>query len=384
MLNQLFNWRTTLAIIAIAIVTGTVFYSNYLSKKIAADEREKVAVWVQSLKTRAAVTDQASLDLTNAITSHNTTIPIIETDEQDNPSGQVLNVDTALLKIDSNFLRKKVQEFKGQNDAIVVEVNKDPLIINKYYFGDSKLLREVKYYPIIQLLIVALFIIITLITITTRHKSTQNQVWAGMAKETAHQLGTPLSSLQGWVELLKEMPGSEKLAKEMIKDVDRLKLVSDRFSKIGSIPQLESINLIEQIENMVAYIKRRAPEQISFSVDSHGLEKINVMANGPLFDWVIENLLKNALDATSGIGNIQIKIKEETNSVIIEVADSGKGISKQNLRNIFKPGFTTKKRGWGLGLSLSKRIIEQYHQGQLYVKNSDLGKGTTFKIVLKK
>ncbi len=384
MLNQLFNWRTTLAIIAIAIVTGTVFYSNYLSKKIAADEREKVAVWVQSLKTRAAVTDQASLDLTNAITSHNTTIPIIETDEQDNPSGQVLNVDTALLKIDSNFLRKKVQEFKGQNDAIVVEVNKDPLIINKYYFGDSKLLREVKYYPIIQLLIVALFIIITLITITTRHKSTQNQVWAGMAKETAHQLGTPLSSLQGWVELLKEMPGSEKLAKEMIKDVDRLKLVSDRFSKIGSIPQLESINLIEQIENMVAYIKRRAPEQISFSVDSHGLEKINVMANGPLFDWVIENLLKNALDATAGIGNIQIKIKEETNSVIIEVADSGKGISKQNLRNIFKPGFTTKKRGWGLGLSLSKRIIEQYHQGQLYVKNSDLGKGTTFKIVLKK
>lgn len=384
MLNQLFNWRTTLAIIAIAIVTGTVFYSNYLSKKIAADEREKVAVWVQSLKTRAAVTDQASLDLTNAITSHNTTIPIIETDEQDNPSGQVLNVDTALLKIDSNFLRKKVQEFKGQNDAIVVEVNKDPLIINKYYFGDSKLLREVKYYPIIQLLIVALFIIITLITITTRHKSTQNQVWAGMAKETAHQLGTPLSSLQGWVELLKEMPGSEKLAKEMIKDVDRLKLVSDRFSKIGSIPQLESINLIEQIENMVAYIKRRAPEQISFSVDSHGLEKINVMANGPLFDWVIENLLKNALDATAGIGNIQIKIKEETNSVIIEVADSGKGISKQNLRNIFKPGFTTKKRGWGLGLSLSKRIIEQYHQGQLFVKNSELGKGTTFKIVLKK
>jgi len=384
MLNQLFNWRTTLAIIAIAIVTGTVFYSNYLSKKIAADEREKVAVWVQSLKTRAAVNDQASLDLTNAITSHNTTIPIIETDEQDNPSGQVLNIDTALLKIDSNFLRKKVQEFKGQNDAIVVEVNKDPLIINKYYFGDSKLLKEVKYYPIIQLLIVALFIIITLITITTRNKSTQNQVWAGMAKETAHQLGTPLSSLQGWVELLKEMPGNEKLAKEMIKDVDRLKLVSDRFGKIGSIPQLETINLVEQIENMVAYIKRRAPEQISFSVDSAGLEKMNVMANGPLFDWVIENLLKNALDATAGIGIIQIKIKEEPNPVIIEVADSGKGISKQNLRNIFKPGFTTKKRGWGLGLSLSKRIIEQYHQGQLFVKNSDLGKGTTFKIVLKK
>ena len=358
MLNQFFNWRTSLAIIAIAIVTGTVFYSNYLSEKLAADEREKVAVWVQSLKTRAAVTDQAALDLTNAITSHNSTIPIIETDEHDNPSGQLLNIDTALLKIDSNFLRKKVQEFKSQNDAIIVEVNKDPLIINKYYFGDSKLLREVKYYPIVQLLIVALFILITLITITTRHKSTQNQVWAGMAKETAHQLGTPLSSLQGWVELLKEMPGSEKVAKEMIKDVDRLKLVSDRFSKIGSHPQLESVNLIEQIDNMIAYIKRRAPEKISFSVDNAGFEKLNVMANGPLFDWVIENLLKNALDATEASGNILIKIKEESNSVIIEVTDSGKGISKQNLGNIFKPGFTTKKRGWGLGLSLSKRIIE--------------------------
>ena len=384
MLTPLFNWRTALAMIAIAIVTGTVFYSNYLSKKIAADEREKVAVWVQSLKTRAAVNDQAALDLTNAITSHNTTIPIIETDEQDNPSGQLLNIDTAALKKDSNFLRKKVREFKSQNDAIIVEVNKDPLIINKYYFGDSKLLREVKYYPLIQLLIVALFILITLITITTRHKSTQNQVWAGMAKETAHQLGTPLSSLQGWVELLKEMPGSEKIAAEMIKDVDRLKLVSDRFSKIGSIPQLESINIIEQIENMVAYIKRRAPEQISFNINSAGLKKMDVMANGPLFDWVIENLLKNALDAMEGKGSIQIKIKEETAAIIIEVADSGKGISKQNLRNIFKPGFTTKKRGWGLGLSLSKRIIAQYHKGQLFVKNSELGKGTTFRIVLKK
>ena len=384
MLTPLFNWRTALAMIAIAIVTGTVFYSNYLSKKIAANEREKVAVWVQSLKTRAAVNDQAALDLTNAITSHNTTIPIIETDEQDNPSGQLLNIDTAALKKDSNFLRKKVKEFKTQNDAIIVEINKDPLIINKYYFGDSKLLREVKYYPLIQLFIVALFILITLITITSRNKSTQNQVWAGMAKETAHQLGTPLSSLQGWVELLKEMPGSEKIAAEMIKDVDRLKLVSDRFSKIGSIPQLENINIIEQIENMVAYIKRRAPEQISFSINSFGLKKMYVMANGPLFDWVIENLLKNALDAMEGKGRIQIQIKAEASAVIIEVADSGKGISKQHLRNIFKPGFTTKKRGWGLGLSLSQRIIAQYHKGQLFVKNSELGKGTTFRIVLKK
>ncbi|MBC7890461.1 MAG: HAMP domain-containing histidine kinase [Ferruginibacter sp.] len=384
MITQLFNWRTALAMIAIAIVSGTVFYSNYLSKKIATDEREKVDVWVQSLKTRAKTNEQVTLDLTNAITSRNTTIPIIETDEHDNPSGQGLNLDTAELKRDTNYLRRKVKEFKSQNDAIIVEVNKDPLIINKYYFGDSKLLVEVRYYPIIQLLIVALFIIITLIAITTRNKSTQNQVWAGMAKETAHQLGTPLSSLQGWVELLKEKPGNEKIASEMTKDVDRLKLVSDRFGKIGSTPQLEEINIVTQIENMVAYIKRRASENVIFSIYTYDEKEITAMISSPLFDWVIENLLKNALDAMEGKGSIQIKIKNETAAVIIDVTDSGKGISKQHIANIFKPGFTTKKRGWGLGLSLSKRIIEQYHKGELFVKYSEPGKGTRFRIVLKR
>ena len=382
MITQLFNWRTTLAIVAIAIVTGTVFYSTYLSRKIAADEREKVDVWVQSLKTRAQATEQVALDLTNAITSRNTTIPIIETDEHDNPSGQVLNLDTLEMKRDTGYLGKKLNEFRSQNDAILVEVNKDPLIINKYYFGDSKLLKEVRYYPLIQLLIVALFIVSTLIAITLRNKATQNQVWAGMAKETAHQLGTPLSSMQGWVELLKETPGSEKIAAEMIKDVDRLKLVSDRFGKIGSTPQLELFNIVEQIENMTAYIKRRASQHVSFNV-SYEEKEIFGMISGPLFDWVIENLLKNALDAMEGKGSIQIKIKNEGSEIIIDVTDTGKGISKQNLANIFKPGFTTKKRGWGLGLSLSKRIIKQYHKGELFVKNSDLGKGTTFRILLK-
>lgn len=382
MITKLFNWRTALALVAIAIVTGTIFYSNYLSKKIAEDEREKVDVWVQSLKTRAEATEQVALDLTNAITSRNTTIPIIETDEYDNPSGEGLNLDTVALKTDTGYLRRKVREFKRQNDAIIVEVNKDPLIINKYYFGDSKLLKEVRYYPLIQLLIVALFIIVTLIAITLNNKATQNQVWAGMAKETAHQLGTPLSFLQGWIELLKERPGSEKIVLEMTKDLDRLKLVSDRFGKIGSIPQLERIDIVGQIGNMVAYIKRRASENVSFSISCDEKEHY-VMINAPLFDWVIENLLKNALDAVEGRGHIQVKIKEESSGVQIDISDSGKGISKQHLARIFKPGFTTKKRGWGLGLSLSKRIVEQYHKGELFVKNSELGKGTTFRIFLK-
>jgi signal transduction histidine kinase len=384
MFTLLFNWRSVLALVAIAIVTGTIFYSNYLAKKIAFQEREKVAVWVQSLKTRAEATEQVALDLTNAITSRNTDIPIIETDEYDNPSGQGLNLDTVAMKNDTGYLRKKVKEFKDQNEAITVEVNKDPLIINKYYFGDSKLLKEVQYYPLVQLLIVALFIIITLVAISTRNKSTQNQVWAGMAKETAHQLGTPLSSLQGWVELLKESPGNERIAAEMSKDVDRLKLVSERFGKIGSTPQLEEFNIVEQIENMVAYIRRRASEHVSFSIHSNNETDIPAMINGPLFDWVIENLLKNALDSMEGSGSIQVRIKNEAAQILIDITDTGKGISKQNIPRVFKPGFTTKKRGWGLGLSLSKRIIEQYHRGELFVKHSEPGKGTTFRIILKK
>ena len=385
MLSQYINWRTLLAIIAIAIVSGTVFYSNYLSKKIAADERKKVNVWVQALKTRGNTSETSAIELTNIIANENTAIPIIATDEKDVPLGpnDVANLDTNKLKSDPNYLKNKVAEFKNQHEPITVEISKDPLFINKYYYGNSALLQEVRYYPIIQLIIVALFIIITLITISTRNKSTQNQVWAGMAKETAHQLGTPISSLQGWVELLKDNPQSEKIGNEMAKDVDRLKLVSDRFGKIGSIPQLEEKNVVLQIEDMVAYIRRRATDKVNFTISGNNNEII-AKINAPLFDWVIENLLKNALDAMEGKGSISITIKNEATNIIIDVTDSGKGISKQNIANVFKPGFTTKKRGWGLGLSLSKRIIEQYHKGELFVKNSEPGKGTTFRIVLKK
>ncbi|MGG9963431.1 sensor histidine kinase [Ferruginibacter sp. SUN106] len=386
MVRQFLNWRTALAFVAIAIVTGTVFYSNYLAKKIAADERKKVNVWVQSLKTRSSTTEPSAIELTNIITSENKEIPIIATDENDKVLGpnDYSNLDSNKVKADSNYLKNKIAEFKNQHEPIMVEISKDPLYYNKYYYGDSELLQQVRYYPIIQLIIVALFIIITLITVSTRNKSTQNQVWAGMAKETAHQLGTPLSSLQGWVEMLKDDPHNEKIAVEMAKDVDRLKLVSDRFGKIGSTPQLEEKNIIELVENMVAYIKRRAPEKVNFTINSFNETEITGMVNAPLFDWVIENLLKNALDAMEGKGSISVTIKNEVANIIIDVSDSGKGISKQNIANVFKPGFTTKKRGWGLGLSLSKRIIEQYHKGELFVKHSEPGKGTTFRIVLKK
>lgn len=384
MFSNFFNWRSALALIAIAIVTGTIFYSNYLAKKIAADERKKVSVWAESLKTRASTLDESALSLTTKIANENKDIPIIETDEKDNPSGATLNLDTNRIKKESNYLQIKLAEFKKENPAIEVEISKDPLFVNKYYYGDSDLLKEVRYYPIIQLIIVALFVIIALVTVSVRNKSTQNQVWAGMAKETAHQLGTPISSLQGWVEMLKDNPVNEKIGVEIEKDVNRLKLVSDRFGKIGSIPQLEERNIVQQVESMVDYIKRRSTDKVSFSINSQNDYDISAMINAPLFDWVIENLLKNALDAMDGKGSIVVDIKNEITQTIIEVTDSGKGILKSNVNKVFKPGFTTKKRGWGLGLSLSKRIIEHYHKGELFVKNSEVGKGTTFRIILKK
>jgi len=384
MFSNFFNWRSALALIAIAIVTGTIFYSNYLAKKIAADERKKVSVWAESLKTRASTLDESALSLTTKIANENKDIPIIETDEKDNPSGATLNLDTNRIKKESNYLQIKLAEFKKENPAIEVEISKDPLFVNKYYYGDSDLLKEVRYYPIIQLIIVALFVIIALVTVSVRNKSTQNQVWAGMAKETAHQLGTPISSLQGWVEMLKDNPVNEKIGVEIEKDVDRLKLVSDRFGKIGSIPQLEEKNIVQQVESMVDYIKRRSTDKVSFSINSQNDYDISAMINAPLFDWVIENLLKNALDAMDGKGSIVVDIKNEITQTVIEVTDSGKGILKSNINKVFKPGFTTKKRGWGLGLSLSKRIIEHYHKGELFVKNSEVGKGTTFRIILKK
>lgn len=342
MIEQIFNWRTGLALVAVAIITGTIFYSNFLANKIALEERKKINVWVQSLKTRATTSEPSALDLTNIITSENTDIPVIETDENDNPSGFALNVDTFLVKSDSTYLRRKVAQFKKEHVPIAVEINRDPFLYNKYYYGNSVLLKQVSYYPLVQLLIVALFIFITLFAVTSRNKSTQNQVWAGMAKETAHQLGTPISSLQGWVEMLKQDESNNLIAGEMEKDIDRLKLISDRFGKIGSAPKLSEKNIVSQIENMVTYIKRRSTEKVTFQLNTSGKAPVIAKISGPLFDWVIENLLKNALDATEGVGTINIKIKDESAQVTIDISDTGKGISTKNLSKVFKPGFTTK------------------------------------------
>jgi signal transduction histidine kinase len=384
MIQPLFNWRTGVSIIAIAIVSGTIIYSQLLAKKIAAEERQKVELWVEAGKLLFNDTTGVSDRLVGAIIAGNNSIPIIETDENGKVM-QFVNLDSAKVMQDSNYVERQLKQFKSRNETPITWIDPgDSTRINYYYYGHTSLLTQVQYYPLVQLLIVALFIIITITALTTSFRSAQNQVWAGMAKETAHQLGTPLSSMQGWVEMLKETPGSEKIATEMSKDVDRLKLVSDRFGKIGSSPQLEQHDVVAQVESMIEYIRKRAAGKVQLALKAGEKQPLLVPISPPLFDWVIENLLKNALDAMDGKGNITVSITDGGKQVHIDVADTGKGISRQNIAKIFKPGFTTKKRGWGLGLSLSKRIIDQYHKGQLFVKQSEPGKGTTFRIVLNK
>jgi len=385
MISQWLNGKTLLFIIAAAIVTGTIFYSSYLAKKIAKDEKKKVEILVEAQRTILNTSDEVSLNLAARISSENKEIPIIETNENDsiNP-GNCVNLDSVKIKTDPNYLYEKLKEFKSQHDPIVLQLSEKPYTANKYYYGESTLQQEVRYYPIVQLIIVSLFLIVTIIAQRTSYISTQNQLWAGMAKETAHQLGTPVSSLKGWVEVLKEMPDTEKLSTEIEKDVNRLELITDRFGKIGSHPHLEEKNLVEQVSNMIDYIKRRASGKVNIILNTEEENFIPAMISPPLFDWVIENLLKNALDAIEGRGSVEVNIKDTTTQVLIDVKDSGKGIQKNNIAKVFDPGFTTKKRGWGLGLTLSKRIIDQYHKGAIFVKQSEQGKGTTFRIELNK
>lgn len=382
MFRQILTWRTLLAVTAILIVSGTIWYSSYLAQKIENEERQKVEAWIEASK---SLLNPSNTDviLPFKIIQNNDDIPIIETNEQDSITG-FANLDSGKIRANPNFLKTALRKFKSENKPIVYSDPGDSARANRYYYGHSQLLREVRYYPLVQLFIVGLFILITLLLLRSSYQSTQNGVWAGMAKETAHQLGTPVSSLEGWVELLKDNKENKALVLELEKDVNRLRLVSDRFGKIGSTPKLEDLNIVAQINSMVEYVRKRASGKVSIMVDTHGQTEIRVPLSGPLFDWVIENLLKNALDAIEGKGSIDIDIADNVNSVTIDVTDTGKGISRQHIGSVFKPGFTTKKRGWGLGLSLSKRIVEQYHKGTISVRWSEIGRGTTFRIVLKK
>ncbi|QJB33236.1 HAMP domain-containing histidine kinase [Chitinophaga oryzae] len=380
MFRQYIGWKFVLASIAVLIIVTTIWFVSNLTRKIQDEERKKVATWVEANRELLKSGPDANLNLAVEIVTTNTTIPLILTDKQ----GRILdsrNLDSVRIAQNPGYLQEQLQAFKKQHPPFAVEAGHQQY--NYVYYGDSLILRQIRYYPYIQLGVVTLFIALVLFALSSTNRATQNQVWVGLAKETAHQLGTPLSSMEAWLEILRENEANTMMVTELAKDVDRLKLITDRFSKIGSVPKLEERDVLEQIENMTAYIRKRAPQKVRFSVHSDEKE-LPVMISPPLFDWVVENLLKNALDAMEGSGRIDINIDNHPTFVTIDISDSGKGIPKMHFEKVFKPGFSTKKRGWGLGLSLAKRIIEEYHKGRLFVKSSEINKGTTFRILLRK
>ncbi len=383
MISSWINWRTLMVIIAVLIVSGTIVYSQYLAGKIATEERKNVAAWVEAQRTILFSSDTVSINLASKIITENDQIPIIETNENDQITGNYLNLDPHEAKTDTQYLPNKLKQFKSFNPTPIISIlSEKPYAANKYYYGESKLLKETKLYPMIQLIVVALFIMVAIALQQINYKSEQNQLWASLAKETAHQLGTPVSSLEGWLEILKSNDGNETIVPEIAKDVKRLQLITDRFGKIGSQPKLEMANISEQIQHILNYMKRRAGGSVQFDCNTSSLENVRVLISAPLFDWVMENLIKNALDAIDGQGLISIHTHLVEHEVIIDVTDNGKGIAAAHIKKVFRPGFTTKKRGWGLGLSLSKRIVEQYHKGKLFVRWSEQGKGTSFRITL--
>ncbi len=377
-MRQYLNWKTYLIIVASIIVGTSIFYTSELAKKLSYEEKKKVEMLVEGIKLNINTNEPLTQAYIQTLLDSNKTIPLILTNERDSIQSSV-NIDATLLKKDSGYLHRALEEFRKENQPIVCDFGSGKQYV---YYSESSLLKQLKYFPYVQLVVILVFLVVVLIALSSAHRSIQNQVWVGLSKETAHQLGTPLSSIEAWIELLKIDSGNADALYEMQKDLDRLKLIADRFSKVGSTPQLEEENLIVRLNEMVNYMQKRAPKKVIISLNATESD-IPVYISGPLFDWVIENLMRNALDAMEGSGAIEVKVTNHPHNVWIDICDTGKGIPKYQIKKVFNPGFTTKKRGWGLGLSLSKRIITKYHHGSIFVKHSEVGKGTTFRIILR-
>ncbi len=378
------SFRLRIAFFSIAaIMTGvSTLFSSRLAEDLAIEEKKKIELWAEAVKlfvTEPVGDVQMDYSLIQNIFEGNTNIPVILVDEDKNIlEYNNLNISS---RDDSMKIEQKARKIISKKKFIEVKLSDE---VSQYvYYDDSNLLKKLTYFPFIQLLVMFIFLIVTIYSLNTTKKAEQNRVWVGLSKETAHQLGTPISSLMAWVELLKLKNVDEKLLIEMSKDTQRLKTIAERFSKIGSKPDPTPEDIRPALENAVNYIKNRSSKKISFVTILPDSE-IKVNLNIPLFEWVIENLCKNAIDAMGATGSITIKVFSESKHICIDVSDTGKGISKTNFKNVFKPGYTTKQRGWGLGLSLVKRIIEENHDGKIFIKSSEPGKGTTFRILLKK
>lgn len=364
------------------IASMSIYFANNLTKKLAIEEKKKVELIQQALEIMVKSNEDVPIIVFTVLNS-NATIPLINTDSKDSII-TFNNIDTSDANAGSSkqaYLVTVLNELKKMHPPVEIKISDTEKQL--VYYGESELLKQLRYFPYILLVILFLFLIIVVIYISSSNKQLQDRVWVGMSKETAHQLGTPLTSLIAWIEYLKDTKVEPEALDEMRKDVDRLQLIADRFSKIGSVPKLEEEVLLDHLNNIVSYMEKRASKNVKFKVESNK-EDVLVVICGPLFDWVMENLIRNALDAMDGKGEIKIEVKDEITQTSIDVTDTGKGISAKNIKKVFHPGFSTKKRGWGLGLSLSKRIIHDYHHGEIYVRKSELGKGTTFRIILRR
>ena len=388
------KWKFALIGFAILIGISSLFVTNILVKELKQEERKKIELWAAATNQLVNLTGEGDFSLAIKVISENNNIPVILVDDCDTILESrnfeiYTKVDSFFFsigvlsptEITPEFLRKELTSIK-ENGETPIEV---PIIGDTQwiYYKDSVLLNRLRFYPIYQLGFIGIFMFIAYFIFSSSRRSEQNQVWAGMAKETAHQLGTPLSSLMAWLELLKSKEGMKEMVVEMEKDIIRLETITARFSKIGSKPNLETLNIIELLKESTNYLKSRFPEKVNIKMNFEK-EEVLVPVSQVLLNWVIENICKNAVDAIKGKGEIEVSVIEEKTHVLINISDNGVGINRSILKNIFKPGVTSKKRGWGLGLSLSKRIVEEYHKGSLFVMQSEKGVGTTFTIKLPK
>ena len=373
------RWKQILFLSAVLIGVSSLWYTNRLVEDIEITERQKMEVWAEAVRIVTDAGLESELAFPFSVIENNTHIPVILTDSR----GKIIsprNFDP-IKSENPKYLYRQLEHAREENDSIVIHLGS-----NEYqllFYRDSFLLRQLKYFPYVQLGVIIMFILVSYIAFSVSRKAEQNEVWTGLSKETAHQLGTPLSSLLGWMEYLKESDLDPATITEMQKDTSRLEKITDRFSKIGSRPAMHDTDLTAILKESVAYIKGRGPQNIEYLLDLPA-KPIRISLNNTLFEWVIENLLKNATDAIQDDGRVIVHAVEIEDSVIVDVEDTGKGIAKSRFRTIFKPGYTTKKRGWGLGLSLSKRIIETYHLGKIFVFSSKPNDSTIIRIILKK
>jgi signal transduction histidine kinase len=376
------RWKMLLLMGAVIIGLASMLYTNWLTEKLSEEERKKVILWAEATKRLAGndISLDTDLSLIEMIIDDNTTIPLILVNQDDsvlihanisyNPSRK------------HHVLQKELKKMKAHSPPIEVilwETEKQ-----FFYYRESYLLRNLRLFPIVQLMVIFLFISVAYLAFSASRTAEQNQVWVGMSKETAHQLGTPISSLMAWIELLRMQNADENIISEFEKDIQRLEKITERFSKIGSRPELLHTNLLQVVGSTVEYLRKRSSDKVRYIISADQQVDWEIPLNEALFSWVIENLCKNAIDAMNSEGTITLTLRSKENDILLDVADTGRGLPKSHFKAIFRPGYSTKKRGWGLGLSLAKRIVENYHSGKIFIKNSELKKGTTFRIVLHK